>query len=152
MASEATVIELRGRVSSLEDQLAHLTHGQHLLRHVQETLDEIARLEDDWDSYGARRPTAAAISAAHILLGQLWDDLGYRVDERATPWAIAPLADGGVQIEWRSTDSAIEVEIDPDSSLHYVVEREERAVAKSDVAVSTPIGEILDAIRSVLVT
>src|SRR4051812_22103788 len=93
MVSDTTVIELRGRVSSLEDQLAHLVHGQQLLRQAREALDEIARLEDDWDSYGAHRPTAAAVSAAHVLLGQLWDELGYRVDDRAIPWAVAPLAD-----------------------------------------------------------
>lgn len=149
MVSDATVIELRGRVSSLEDQLAHLAHGQHLLRQVRETLDEIARLEDDWDSYGARKPTAAAISNAHVLLGQLWDDLGYRVDERATPWALAPLADGGVQYEWRGGETAIEVEIDPNSGLHYLVERQEQTVSKSDTTVST-IDEVIDAIRNVL--
>jgi hypothetical protein len=150
MASEATVVQLRGRVNSLEEQLAQLTGGQRLLKEARETLDEIAHLEDDWDSYGALRPTGAAVSAAHVLLGSLWEQLGPRVDERAIPWATVPLADGGVQFEWRGPGGAIEVEIGPRGTMNYLVEREERTVARSDPAVGASPNEVLSQVRRVL--
>jgi hypothetical protein len=150
MVSEATVIQLRGRVSSLEERLAQLTRGHHLLRSAQETLDEVAQLQDDWDSYGARRPTAASISAAHLLLGSLWDVLGHAVDDRAVPWAVAPLADGGVQFEWRGSGGAIEVEIGPNGALNYLVEREEVTVTKTDPSLGAGADEVLSQIRRVL--
>jgi hypothetical protein len=150
MASNATVLQLRGRVQSLEDQLAQLAHGQQLLRSARETLDEIARLDDDWDSYGGLRPTAAAISTAHLLLGALWDDLGYGVDDQTIPWAAAPLADGGVQFEWRGPSGAIEVEIGPRGTMNYQAERDEKTVTKSDASIGAGTEEILGQIRRVL--
>jgi hypothetical protein len=150
MVSDATLLQLRGRVSSLEEQLAQLAHGQQLLRSARETLDEIAQLEDDWDSYGALRPTAAAVSAGHLLLGALWDQLGNLVDQGAIPWAVAPLADGGVQFEWRGPGGAIEVEIGPRGTMNYLVEREERTITKSDPLTGSKPQEILGRIRDVL--
>jgi hypothetical protein len=152
MIADSTVIELRGRVSSLEEQISHLVQGQRLLHQAQETLDEIARLEDNWDSYGAQRPTAAAISAAHVLLGRLWDELGPRVNDHAVPWAVAPLADGGVQCEWRGATSIIEVEIDSTGTMRYLVERDAQTISMTDVAsaAGTRVDEIIPLIRDVL--
>jgi hypothetical protein len=150
MVSDATVIQLRGKVTSLEERLARLTHGQQLLRSARETLDDIARIPDDWDSYGALRPTAAAVSAAHLLLGALWDDLGHLVDDNVVPWAVAPLADGGVQFEWRGPGRAIEVEINPRGTMNFLAERDERTVTKSNPLVDTPPDEILRQIRVVI--
>jgi hypothetical protein len=134
----------------LEEQLAQLAHGQQLLRSARETLDEIAQLEDDWDSYGALRPTAAAVSAGHLLLGALWDQLGYLVDEGTIPWAAAPLADGGVQFEWRGPGGAIEVEIGPRGTMNYLVERGELTITKSDPLTGSNPQETLGRIRDVL--
>jgi hypothetical protein len=150
MVSEVTVVQLRGRVSSLEERLAQLAHGQQVLRSARESLDEIAQLEDDWDSYGALRPTAASISAAHLLLGSLWDDLGHRVDDLAVPWAVAPLAEGGVQFEWRGPGRAIEVEIGPRRTMNYLVEREEATVTKSDPLQGVGAEEFLNQVHSLL--
>jgi hypothetical protein len=150
MVPDTTVLQLRGRVSLLEEQIAQLTRGQELLRSARETLDEIAQLEDDWDSYGALRPTAAAISAGHLLLGALWDELGHLVDEGVMPWAVAPLADGGVQFEWRGPGGAIEVEVSPRGTMKYLVERDEKTIAKSDPLTVVGAQEILGRIRDVL--
>ena len=150
MVADATVLQLRGRVRSLEEQLEQLARGQQLLRSVRETLDEIAQLQDDWDSYGGLRPTAAAVSAAHLLLGALWDHLGHGVDDRAVPWAVAPLVDGGVQFEWRGPGGAIEIEIGPRGTMNYLVEREEKTLAKSDASIGLGTEEILGQICRVL--
>jgi hypothetical protein len=150
MATETTVIQLRGRVSTLEERLERLRAGQRLLQSVRESLDEVVHLPEDWDSYGAASPTGAAVSAAHLLLGSLWVRLGDRVDEGAVPWAIAPLADGGVQFEWRGSGGAIEVEISPRGTLNYLVERGDKTVARSDPSVGSPPDEVLDEVRRVL--
>jgi hypothetical protein len=141
---------LRGRVTALEDKLAGLARAQRLLQSARESLDEIARLPDDWDSYGAARPSASAISRAHLLLASLWEDLAESADDDTIPWAIAPLADGGVQLEWRGPHEAIEVEIDSRGSLNYLVERDETTIGRSDPAMGAAAEEVLAQIRRVL--
>jgi hypothetical protein len=37
------------------------------------------------------------------------------------PWMIAPVADGGVQLEWIAGTRKIEVQIDPDGQLSYLI-------------------------------
>lgn len=150
MVSEAAVLELQDQVHTLEDRLARMARGQHLLATARETLDEIAQLEDDWDSYGGLRPTGAAVSAAHVLLGLLWERLEYLVDAQTAPWATAPLANGGVQFEWRDADRAIEVEIDPRGALNYLIERSEQTVQRSDPRTGASMIEVLQSILSVL--
>lgn len=124
--------------------------ARQLLRSARERLDEIAQLPDDWDSYGAVRPTTEAVSAAQDLLTALWAGLVDAVDQTAVPWAVAPLADGGVQFEWRRQGGAIEVEIAPHGMLNYLVERDERTVRRSDPHRGAPRAEVLDQLRRVL--
>lgn len=117
---------------------------------ARETLDELARLPEDWDSYGAAPPTAVAISAAHGLLANVAERYVEPTDEDALPWAAAPLADGGVQFEWRGPGGAIEVEIGPDGGLAYLVERDEQTVTRSDPALPARTGDVLVQLAHVL--
>ncbi|MBX3069146.1 MAG: hypothetical protein KF883_01460 [Thermomicrobiales bacterium] len=88
-------------------------------------LQELSRLDANWDSYGARAVGAAATSLAYRLLFDVARrsiDLRIHHDKSVRPWFVAPLADGGIQIEWRKVGSAIEVEIGNDGSLAYLIE------------------------------
>jgi hypothetical protein len=98
---------------------------------ARDTLDDLARLLPDWDSYGAAPPTAVAISAAHGLLANVAKRYVDASDEDALPWATAPLADGGVQFEWRGPGGAVEVEIGPDGAMTFLREKRDQTVDRS---------------------
>jgi hypothetical protein len=67
------------------------------LQAVERRLTELGAFREDWDGYGAERPTSAAIGAARALV-MAADD--------ACPGIpfIAPVADGGLQLEWTAAD------------------------------------------------
>ena len=89
-----------------------------------ERLKELALLEADWDSYGAQPVSSAAFIAAFELLDAVKDRLSRKVRD-PLPQFIAPLADGGLQLEWSGQKGDIEVEIDPNGALGYVhIERQ----------------------------
>lgn len=120
------------------------------LRPARDTLDELARLPHDWDSYGAVPPTAAAISSAHGLLAGVAEQCADATDERILPWATAPLADGGVQFEWRGPGGAIEVEIAPDGRFGYLVERDESTVKRSVPNERVRLSDVVRELRGIL--
>ncbi len=76
-------------------------------------LAQLTQLEPDWDSYGAAPVSDGAIAAAHEFLSLMSGQLLRAFAEHISPYTVAPLADGGIQIEWRGRRSALELEIDP---------------------------------------
>lgn len=61
-------------------------------------MDYLAGLEPDWDGYGARRISPAAINKCVRLLKAIAPDFYSRAGQ---PF-IAPMADGGLELEWES--------------------------------------------------
>jgi hypothetical protein len=94
-----------------------------LLQPALQQLAEIAALPRDWDSYGALSPASQALAAAYALLFELHEQFGRQVQERVRPYMIAPIAHGGLQLEWRGKQSQIEVEIAPNGALGYLLIR-----------------------------
>ena len=86
----------------------------YLLRSYQR-LAELAALQEDWDSYGALPISEKALDGARRLLSRVCRELPSAAD--ASPFALAPLANGGVQIEWRGAHGALELEVDPKGRL-----------------------------------
>ena len=138
------------RGSKAAGALAPATQTPLSFQPTRDTLDELAALPEDWDSYGASPPTARAISAAHGVLANVAERYVDVADEHALPWATAPLADGGVQFEWRGPGGAIEVEIGPDGALNYLVEWAEQTVERSAPGSSARLEEVLAALGRVL--
>ncbi len=92
---------------------------------LQPTVQRIAELADlgpDWDSYGAEPLTAKALIEAVRLTTRMAERFASAAEQRALPWMVAPLADGGVQIEWRGASGALEVEISPEGQFGYLLE------------------------------
>jgi hypothetical protein len=77
-------------------------------------LRELEKLEDNWDSYGGRAPSPKAVAIGEALVRDVYQRTG------VVAYNVAPLADGGVQIEWRKQARAIEVEIGPEGDLSYL--------------------------------
>jgi len=112
-------------MAQLKARLEEHTTAFELMASSSAKLDELARLEPDWDSYGARPMTAIAINQANKLLidvARHYLELGLLHVLRTKPWFIAPLADGGIQIEWKSNRGALEVEIGGDGQIGYLIE------------------------------
>ena len=77
-----------------------------------ERLTELARLEHDWDSYGADPPAPRAISMATAMV----ERTAGRFDESGIPREIMPIADGGIQLEWRDTVGELALNAAPDGT------------------------------------
>ncbi len=82
-------------------------------------LNEFARLPSGWDTYDATPIAATAIHEARQLLAAVARRCANQTD-RATPFFLAPLSYGGIQIEWRRPNKEIEVEIGPDGRFGYL--------------------------------
>jgi hypothetical protein len=82
-----------------------------------EDLEEFQVLEEDWDSYGAAPITDVSLKAARHLLQAA------AARELHKPYFIAPLPRGGVQIEWRGKQDALEIEISPQAGMSYLLIR-----------------------------
>ena len=80
-------------------------------------LEEISRLEPNWDSYGADPITKTAIERALELLNHLRQLMAGVVGEAYLPLNIAPIADGGVQLEWQHQNRQLEIEIAADGTM-----------------------------------
>jgi hypothetical protein len=74
---------------------------------ITETIDslgELTQLDDNWDSYGALRPTTKAIHGAITLVMDLF--------EEGTPIPdVFPMPNGNLQIEWSCFGLDLEIEV-----------------------------------------
>jgi hypothetical protein len=79
-----------------------------------------ADLPPDWDSYGGDPPSEVARSEAVRWVGVVADLFGSRAGAEVVPYSVAPLADGGVQLEWRGRKGIVELEVGPEGELAYL--------------------------------
>jgi hypothetical protein len=82
-------------------------------------ISDLADLEAGWDSYGAAGISAGAIEAAKRLLSGVIQRSSAR-SQYAAPYAVAPIADGGVYLEWRTKTGEIQVWIGPEGEFGYL--------------------------------
>jgi len=118
------------------------------LAEILEHLYEIERLRPNWDSYGSAAPTHVAVNAARDLIHNVCS--GSLGEERAVPYAVAPLSGGGVQIEWRGDARAIEVEVRSEGALGYLLIRGREPSREFEEADHIPQSRVLELIRYVV--
>lgn len=135
-AAEAEDVVATKRIVSLQPALRRIA--------------EFADLPANWDSYGAVPPAARAIAEACVLVEAVAEAQERTTGERHPPWTTAPIADGGIQIEWAGHDARIEVQVAPDGVLGYLVQRGTEAAAEYDEADDVPFNTVLDRIAEVL--
>lgn len=80
-------------------------------------IDECAALGPDGDSYGGEPLSPVARAEASRWVEIVADLCGARVGAAARPASVAPLADGGVQIEWRGPGDVLALEVGPAGEL-----------------------------------
>lgn len=113
-------------------------------------LSELAQLGHDWDSYGGLPPTERALATGRVLAAEVGDRFEAVAGERTEPYNIAPLADGGIQVEWRGGRDALEVWISPDGALGYLLVEDHAGDARYSEADAVAWGELLKLIDQVL--
>lgn len=128
-----------------------LSKSESLLKPALDRLSRLAKLPADWDSYGGDPPTRRSISTAYGLLFEVVDSIGRTAGQAGIPFAIVPLAYGGVQMEWRGPSAEVEIEIGPEGDFGYLcIDKRgpERIFREKDGATRH---EILDLIAQTLI-
>ena len=80
-----------------------LNHTQFAIEGIRNSLLEFARLQSNWDSYGAPRISVDAIDSALNTLTEL-------LATGAPSPHLAPTPSGGIQAEWHSGSKSMELE------------------------------------------
>jgi hypothetical protein len=102
---------------------APIAIGRRLVPLLEATLQRLAAfgdLEQDWDSYGGAPPTTIALTEAGRWIEIVADLFGARVEDASIPYSVAPLANGGVQLEWRGRNGIVELEVGSGGDLAYL--------------------------------
>lgn len=82
-------------------------------------LNDLEQLPEDWDSYGAAKPSPANIAFARSFLhdaGLMLADLGL---ETPVPF-VAPTAEGGIQFDFAELGRVLELEIKAPCQFEYL--------------------------------
>jgi hypothetical protein len=96
-------------------------HGPTILRPALQRLDELSRLEPDWDSYGALPPSGIALDVTEMIMRKVIEQFGELSGLRAAPYTVMPIADGGLQLEWRGPTAELELDIGPEGAFSYLL-------------------------------
>lgn len=86
-----------------------------------EKLGSFAKLEHNWDSYGAVPIAREAIRCAQRLVLLVAEGLGVVAGVGGSPYAVAPVPDGGVYVEWRGPGGELQVWVDDCGRLSYLL-------------------------------
>jgi hypothetical protein len=88
-----------------------------------ERLRRLSLLEHDWDSYGGDPPTPAALDMAMRVVQDAAQTLADAIGRTSEPRVIVARGDGGVIMEWGSPTAALEVHVEPDGHLGYLLDK-----------------------------
>src|SRR4051812_38081381 len=120
------------------------------LASVHERISGFAALEPDWDSYGAERPSTNAIRTARQVLDDLVILYARRFGEKALPFWASPLPGGGVQLEWRAPAAELEVEVDANGRLAFLLQRGHGAAAEYEEGEDASLKDVAALLGQVL--
>jgi hypothetical protein len=95
---------------------AHATSRERLstwLDTAEKTLNRFAKLEPNWDGYGARPINPAVIQEARDLIARIAD----HINEAPV---IVPTPRGSIQLEWHRGPRCLELEFESKVMIHYL--------------------------------
>lgn len=87
---------------------------------VLDQLVRLAILPDNWDDEGSEGPSKLAIALSAKLLGAVAYQFSGEAGSHVTPFAVAPLGDGGIQVEWRTSTCDLELEVSRDGDFGFL--------------------------------
>ena len=94
--------------------------AESILQPALQRLREISELGPNWDPYGSEMPSRVATALADGLLHAAAAEFAEAAGERLLPLHLAPIADGGVQVEWSGDHADLEVYIGPQGTFGYL--------------------------------
>jgi hypothetical protein len=124
--------------------------GPAVLHASLQRLDELSKLERDWDSYGALPLSSTALAQADATMRKAVDLHGATLGKRVAPYTIMPIADGGVSVEWRGNDATLELDIGPSGALSYLLIDHSAEERQFEEASDISREQALDLVRRVL--
>jgi hypothetical protein len=86
---------------------------------LNEQLDSMRRLAENWDGYGAASPHANVIDLAQEFVGLL-EAVLQKSSSGPTILHVSPTRIGGVLIDWEDNSRQHEIEINPDRSIGFL--------------------------------
>ncbi len=84
-------------------------------------LVHLAKIPSDWDAEGGEEPTSVAIAMAAKVVVTAAQRFQLLAGNQVLPFVLAPLADGGIQVEWRTDILDLELEVGRDGELGYLL-------------------------------
>lgn len=111
----------------------------------------VAELEDGWGAYDGLAPSRLAMFTAYALISQHFtycqeSSLAFR-----KPWHVAPMPDGGLQLEWRRSGTAAAIEISPIGIVNYILEIDDEIVEETDEEAGASIEAALGLLQTSIV-
>ncbi len=124
--------------------------GPAVLHASLQRLDELSKLQRDWDTYGAVPLTATALTGAYAIMRKAVDLFGDPRAGRVAPYTLMPIADGGVSIEWRGPRATLELDIGPSGVLSYLLIDQSTGERQFEEASDVSEEQALDLVRRVV--
>ena len=117
---------------------------------LRKRISGFADLEPDWDSYGADSPSAEAIRVAQHYLDDLVELYAWHFGDRVLPFWAAPLPSGGVQLEWRAPAAELEIEVDSNGRLAFLLQKGHGAGAEYQEGEDASLEEVASLLGQLL--
>lgn len=92
-----------------------------LMRGSLSQLAQFRNLPLDWDDCGGRPISVFTLSKAIELLPDIVCEFYRDVAERVRPYDVAPMGDGGVQLEWHGSGGVLELEVHRAEGYGYLL-------------------------------
>src|SRR5260370_32620624 len=87
---------------------------------INEQLEAMRRLGENWDGYGAAAPQAKLVDLAHEFTALIEAMLRKSATDPGVVLHVSPTRVGGVLIEWEDLAMQHEVELNPDCSIGFL--------------------------------
>lgn len=104
-------------------------------------LNQLSQLPDNWDSYGAKSIERNSALMALSLIRAIHNP-------RTPEPSIVPLASGGIQFEWHTSQKDLEVALSPNGQASVYFEQIGISPTNSEGKISDLLGQIQSLVRS----
>ncbi len=118
-------------------------------RSVKEEIRSLSNLREGWDTYGGLPTSADAVLQASLLIDGLRERQLDGSIRSGLPYHVSPLATGGMQLEWRNGQDALEIEIDNAGRMSALFDRS-NSVPRFEEHEDMSTADVLQAITSFL--
>jgi hypothetical protein len=130
-------LQARRRGQTLETYLSHLAEKE---ASGNADLDDLARLNPNWDGYGAPAIDPSIIAAARKFIQALPETLVLRP-------RVVPMSTGNLQFEWHHGSKILELEFETPEMIHFLQWHPEAGVEEEATFRASDIDRAVDLIQ-----